>query len=404
MCHGRRLLIAFLLLLVSSAAAAETTISTVAGDGTSDSGGDGGAATSAQIFHPAGVEVDESENLFIADLLGNKIRKVTSGGIISTVAGTGASGSGGDGGAATSAQLTSPHGTTHDASGNFYIADATNNKVRKVDATGKISTVAGTGTAGSSGDGGSATAAQINDPRSVAVDSSGNLFIAEFSGHRVRKVDGSGNISTVAGTGTAGYSGDGGAATAAQLNQPRGVSIDSSGNLLIADSGNHAIRKVGATGTISTIAGTGTAGFSGDGGTATSAQLQNPRSVIDDGLGNLFIADTSNHRVRMIDDGIISTIAGTGTEGFSGDGGASTSAQLAAPVGVAADGEGNLYIADFSNNRVRKVTGLPSGGTGNGTGDDGDDSGTGGTTPSNGNGGTGGGCALVSDLSTLTQP
>ena len=373
-------------------------ISTVAGSGAQGFGGDGGAATAAllnfpidvapdalgnlyiaewvnnrirkvdsdgnistvagreQLSNPQGVAPDGAGNLYIADTGNHRIHKVDSAGVISTVAGSGTAGFSGDSSAATAAQLNTPADVAPDGAGNLYITDRGNERIRKVDSAGVISTVAGSGTAGFSGDGGAATAAQLNEPYGVALDGAGNLYIAEWNNNRIRKVNSAGVISTVAGTGTAGFSGDGGAATAAQLSNPQDVALDAAGNLYIADVNNNRIRKVNSAGVISTVAGTGTAGFSGDGGAATSAQLHWPRGVALDGAGNLYIADNNNHRIRKVDSsGSISTVAGTGTAGYSGDGGAATSAQLSNPRGVALDGAGNLYIADTSNNRIRKV-------------------------------------------------
>jgi len=349
----------FLILSLFSFAVHAGIISTLAGDGTAGSSGDGGVATSAQLNLPNGVAVDSSGNLYIADRYNDRIRKVTSGGLISTEAGTNAFGYSGDGGPATSAQLNYPAGVAVDSSGNLYIADRDNDRIRKVTSGGIISTVAGTGAWGYSGDGGAATDAQLYAPRGVAVDSSGNLYIADFDNHRIRKVTSSGIISTMAGTGAFGYSGDGGAATSAQLDSPTGIAVDSSGNLYIADLFNHRIRKV-TSGIISTVAGTGAQGYSGDGGAATSAQLNRPYGVAVDSSGNLYIADRDNHRIRKVTSGIISTVAGTGVASYSGDGGAATSAQLNYPYGVAVDSSGNLYIADRSNHRIRKITPAPT--------------------------------------------
>jgi sugar lactone lactonase YvrE len=350
-------------------------ISTVAGNGTQGFSGDGGPATSAELAGPCGVAVDATGDLFIADTSNQRIRKVTPGGVtpggvISTVAGNGTSGFGGDGGPATSAQLAGPYGVTVDAVGNLFIVDVTNNRIRKVTPGGVISTVAGNGNQGYSGDGGPATSAQLYAPYGVAVDAAGNLFIADNGNQRIRKVTPGGVISTVAGNGTGGYRGDGGPATSAQLLYPYGVAVDTAGNLFIADTGNNRVRKVTPGGVISTVAGNGTQGFSGDGGPATSAELHYPEGAAVDTVGNLFIVDTSNSRVRKVTPGgVISTVAGNGTQGFSGDGDPATSAQLYNPEGVAVDTAGNLFIADTYNNRIRKVTsgGVISTVAGNGT-------------------------------------
>ena len=233
-----------------------------------------------------------------------------------------------------------------DDAGNLYVADTVNNRIRKVDAAGVISTVAGDGTLGYGGDGGAAVAAQLHFPAGVAPDGAGNLYIADVHNHRIRKVDAAGVISTVAGSGRSGfgmggYGGDGGAAVAAQLNTPTGVALDRAGNLYIADWSNHRIRKVNAAGVITTVAGNGTEGYGGDGGAAVAAQLNAPSVVAPDGAGNLYIADVGNDRIRKVDSsGVITTVAGTGTFGFSGDGGPAVAARLWNPYGVALDGAG----------------------------------------------------------------
>ena len=276
--------------------------------------------------------------------------------IITTFAGTGNAGYGGDGGAATSAQINYPNGIFVGTSGNVYIADTTNSKIRMVTSAGIITTLAGTGTTGSSGDGGAATSAQLNSPYGVSADISGNVYIAVQGNNKIRMVTSTGIITTIAGTGTYGSSGDGGAATSAQLNSPYGVSVDISGNVYIADTYNSKIRKVTSTGIIITIAGTGTDGRSGDGGAATSAQLNGPSGVSVDISGNVYIADGSNSKIRMVTStGIITTFAGMGTQGDSGDGGAATAAQLNYPSGVSVDISGNVYIADISNSKIRLV-------------------------------------------------
>ncbi len=335
---------------------ADGIISTVAGTGESGYGGDGAAATAARLYFPLDVAADGSGNLYIADTQNHRIRKVDAAGLITTVAGTGESGYGGDGAAATAAQLYSPYGVAVDGSGALYIADNRNHRIRKVDAAGLITTAAGTGAYGYNGDDIAATAAHLNDPRGVAVDGSGALYIADWGNGRIRKVDPAGLISTVAGNGEHGYGGDGGPATAAQINSPYGMAADDSGNLYIADLGNHRIRKVGPAGVISTAAGTGERGYGGDGGAATAARLYYPFSIAADGSGALYIADSENHRIRKVDAaGVVSTAAGNGEWGYSGDGGAATAAQITSPEGVAVDGSGNLYIADSGNNCIRKV-------------------------------------------------
>ncbi|MFH1352591.1 MAG: LamG-like jellyroll fold domain-containing protein [bacterium] len=336
---------------------ADYIITTVAGTGSSGYSGDGGSATSAQLNLPCGVTADDSGNVYIADRNNHRVRKVNTSGTITTIAGNGSAGYSGDGGTATSAQLYFPFGVAVDSSGNVYIADYGNNRIRKINTSGIITTIAGNGSGGYSGDDGSATSAQLYYPAGVAVDGSGNIYIADYYNHRIRKVDLSGYITTIAGNGSAGYSGDGGTATSAQLYYPAGVAVDGAGNIYIADYNNKCIRKINTSGIINTIAGTGTGGYSGDDGTATSAQLNDPRGVVTDSSGNVYIADSSNNRIRVIStSGIITTIAGTGTSGYSGDDGAATSAQLNWPTGIAITSSGNIYIADATNNRIRKLT------------------------------------------------
>ncbi|MBN1570974.1 MAG: hypothetical protein JXA73_24260 [Acidobacteria bacterium] len=329
----------------------------VAGDGTKGYSGDGGPATSAQLNVPLGIAVDTTGNLFIADAVNNRIRKVTPDGFISTVAGNGTKGYSGDGGPATLAQLNVPVGIAADAAGNLFVTDSFNARIRKVTPDGFISTVAGNGIAGFSGDGGPATSAQLLSPQDVAVDAAGNLFIADPSNFRIRKVTPDGLIRTVAGSGTSGCSADAGLATSVEIGVVFGVEVDIEGNLIIADEGCNRIRKVTPDGLISTIAGDGTPGYGGDDGPATSAQLHMPREVAVDTEGNLFIADLYNARIRKVTpDGLITTVAGNGTHGYCGDGGPATSAQLYNPLGVAVDMAGNLFIVDNGNERIRKVT------------------------------------------------
>jgi streptogramin lyase len=266
-----------------------------------DFGGDGGPATKARLSCPHSVALDTTGNLYIADSGNNRIRRVDGAGIITTIAGTGKFSSGGDGGPATAAGLQSPKGIAFDLSGNLLIADSGNNQIRKIDVNGVISTIAGTGEPGYSGDGGPATAAKLDAPRTIAVGPSGNLYIAEPNVHRIRKVDARGTVSTLAGTSKAGFGGDGGPAKEAQLDMPRGVGVDAADNVFIADSLNHRIRKVGGDGVITTIAGTGEKGFSGEGEPATQARFFTPRAVDVDRSGDLYVADTYNNRIRRIE-------------------------------------------------------------------------------------------------------
>ena len=328
---------AILTLVISCCAFGQTyTINTFAGNGTIGYSGDNGPATSAQLNQPWGVAVDAAGNVYIADTVNNRIRKVANG-VISTVAGNGTLGYSGDDGPATSAQLSWPAGVAVDSAGNLYVADQNNNRIRKV-SNGVITTVAGNGMPGYSGDNGPATSAKLYGPKGVAVDSAGNLYIADTSNQRIRKVL-NGVIATAAGNGpdlygNGGYSGDNGPATSARLNQPWGVAVDFAGNLFIADYGNNRIRKVS------------------NGVIATAIYWDYPQGVAVDAAGNLFIADNYG-RISKLSNGVITTVAGTGMQGFSGDNGPATGAQLSGPAGVAVDAAGNVYVADFGNNRIR---------------------------------------------------
>ena len=333
------------------------TITTIAGTGVQGFSGDGGPATSAKLYAPTGVAVDGQGNVYIADHSGARVRKVSRGGTISTFAGTGGAGFSGDGGPATSARVGTPYGVAVDGQRNVYISDRYNNRVRKVSPGGTITTFAGTGAygSGSFGDGGPATSAQLRNPYGVAVDGQGNVYIADHGHSRVRKVNPGGTITTFAGTGVPGFSGDGGRATAAKLISPRGLAVDGRGNVYISDRDNNRVRKVSPGGTITTFAGTGESANDGDGdgGPATSARIQHPEGMVVDPQGNVYIAAGSSVR-RVSPGGTITTFAGGGRSN-PGDGGPATSAVLRAPDGVALDGIGNVYIAEAWG-RVRKVT------------------------------------------------
>ncbi|MBB1287184.1 T9SS type A sorting domain-containing protein [Flavisolibacter sp. BT320] len=336
-------------------------VSTVAGNGTAGFAGDGGAATTGSLRNPCSVAVDAANNVYVADQNNNRIRKITAAdGKISTFAGNGTNTYGGDGGAATAASVRVPAGVALDASGNLLIADLNNHRIRKVTvATGIITTIAGNGTIRFSGDGGAATRATLASPTDVAVDGNGHLYIADQENGRIRKVNAAdGTISTIAGPGVYGITGDGGPATAAYLSSPTGIALDAAGNLYIVEQFNGRIRKVSAAdGTITTIAGNGTNTYGGDGGAATSASLYYPMDVAVDASGNLYIADRNNHRIRKVNamDGKISTIAGTGTAGYSGDDGQATAAAINEPNSISLDASGNLYFADRGNSRIRKI-------------------------------------------------
>ncbi|MDP1697369.1 MAG: hypothetical protein Q8L45_06260 [Xanthomonadaceae bacterium] len=332
-------------------------IETVAGSGTSGTNEEGVPATQARLTQTTGVAVGTDGSLYIADFGNQRIRRVTPGGIINTVAGTGVQGFFGDGGSAIQARLNDPVGAAVGADGSLYIADRDNNRIRRVTPGGIINTVAGTGVQGFSGDGGSAMQARLNAPGGVAIGADGSLYIADKGNYRVRRVTPGGIIDTVAGTGVQGFSGDGGPAAQARLAYPSGAALGADGSLYIADVGNNRIRRVTPDGIIDTVAGTGVQGFSGDGGPAAQARLNAPVRVALDAGGSLYIVDANNSRVRRIaPDGRIDTVAGNGSLGFSGDGGPATEAGLTFPRDVATGADGSVYIVDLIGTRIRRVT------------------------------------------------
>ena len=315
----------------------------------------------AGAYFPTSAAVDAAGNIYITESFSPRVRKVTLSGISTFVAGTGIPGYAGDGGPAATAQLRNPFDIAIDAAGNLYIADSGNSRIRKVTTNGLISTVAGNGDPGFSGDGGSAVRAQLNNPRGVALDSAGNIYIADTGNARLRKVSAAGVIETIAGSsGTilpGNQTGDGGPATEARLRTPYGLAVDDVGDVYFSDMGAARVRKISADGKITTVAGTGTRGFIGDGGVATAAQLNSPLGIALDSAGNLYISDSVVSRVRQVSpEGNISTVAGIGTRGSRGDGGPALSAQLDSPLRAAIGPSNNLYIVDPGAQRIRVVS------------------------------------------------
>jgi uncharacterized protein (TIGR03437 family) len=357
----------FILPLLAAAIASGQTIQTFAGNGTAGYSGDGGQATQAEINRVVGLATDADGNIYLADQNNNVVRKIDTNGVITTFAGTGAAGFTGDGGLATQAELNGPLGVCVAPSGSIYVNDEGNGRVREISTSGIITTVAGNGSTVSSGDGGQATAAGFVIPIRCAVDSAGNLFIVDQGAFKVRKVDGNGIITTYAGTGAQGFSGDGGPATEAVFNNPTWVTEDASNNLYVSDQFNHRVRMiVPATGTIATVAGNGNNAFAGDGGPAASASLSYPGGTVVDSTGVLYIVDGGNNRIRQVSGGNIATVAGTGTAGYAGDGGPPLQAELDSPFPITLDSAGNLYLGDgvypgdLTDNRVREISGVAS--------------------------------------------
>jgi len=355
------LLLSFFTFFLWQVTAQAQIITTVAGGGTNNPG-DGGQAIDCELNSPTGVAVDASGNFYICERDAHRVRKVSTDGIITTFAGTGVAGYSGDGGMATAAMLNRPYHIVVDAIGNVLFSEGNNHCIRKVNSTGVISTIAGTGNSGFNGDGILATVAQLNSPSGIAIDNANNIYIADFDNNRVRKVNNFGIITTIVGTGATLYNGDNIPATNANLWAPAGVVIDNANNLFITDYRHHRIRKVNSSGIITTIAGNGSFGFSGDSYAATTAQLNGPIGICSDGIGNVFFSDVHNKRVRKINnDGVISTIAGNGLSGFAGDGGLATLARVAS-LGLAFDNVGSLLVCDYpiSISRVRRISNLVS--------------------------------------------
>lgn len=331
------------------------TISSSVGTGVTGSCCDSGPGAIADINHPRGFATMPDSSVLIVEAFGHRVRRVAPDGTITTVAGSGVAGYGGDGGLATNAQLRLPHAVVALTDGGFLIDDTNNFRIRRVWPNGTITTVAGTGRKGFSGDGGPATQARISAARGIDGTPDGTFYIADTDNNRIRRVDVNGTITTVAGTGTRGFFGDGGPATLARTNRPYGVAVIAGGGFLITDTFNNRVRRVGADGVITTSAGTGAAGFTGDGGPATATRLNIPHNSTSLPDGSILVADTYNNRVRKVaPEGTITTFAGTGTYGFSGEGGGPTGAQLAFPKATLAVASGVL-VADAENDRVRYV-------------------------------------------------
>ncbi len=330
-------------------------IHTIAGSGLAGFGGDGGPA-SAAAFNSLGIAFDANNNLYVCDRGNNRIRVIENTGIVHTIAGTGGAGFFGDGGPASAALLNIPVGVAVDSTGNIYFVDAANYRIRKINTSGIISTIAGTGVNGYNGDGIAATTAQLGNPGTIAVDRTGNVYLTTES-RRIRKIDLSGVITTIAGTAAVGFGGDGGPATDAVLFGPTGLVADGYGDVFIADMQNNRIRKIDAGGMINTIAGNSPAGFSPDGTLASVAHFNYPSQLFLDKHNQIYFTDINNYRIRMIDStGVLHTVAGNGTMGGMGEGVPATAAQIAAGCPLAFDCAGNLYFDDNGNYRIRKVT------------------------------------------------
>lgn len=334
------------------------TINTYAGTGVPGHTGDGGLATAAQLNHPHGNTIDAAGNFYVCDLDNNCIRKITPAGIITNIAGNGIGAFSADGAIASSSSVNNPFDVVIDNAGNVYFTEYAANRVRKINTSGILSTIAGNGASGATGDGGPATSATLSNPAGIARDAVGNIYISVQTGHKIRKIATTGIITTVAGTGSVAFGGDGGPATAASFSYPNFLTLDNAGNLLITDNGNFRIRKLNVTtGIITTIAGNGSSTFGGDGGPATAASLYYPGGVAVNAGGGILIADNLHNRIRLINSaGVINTVAGNGVAGYSGDGGPATSARVDGAVDVCFDAASNFYISDFENHRVRVVT------------------------------------------------
>jgi sugar lactone lactonase YvrE len=351
-----------LISIVFSGVVSAQVITSIIGTNVAGFNGDTLPPRLTQLALPDDVAIDKWGNLYISDGNNRRIRKMKPDGTITTIAGTGESGDSGDGGPATAATMKRPSGIAVDKNGNVFVADLFLNKIRVIDASGIIRTYAGNGITGFSGDGGKAVNAKISNPYGLCVDTAGNLYFTDFGCQGVRKVTPAGIISTIAGTGAYGFNHDNGVATAIVCNNPHGVCVDKDGNILFTDTDNNRVRKVSPDGMITTIAGNGGYGQAGDGRNATNAELMSPRGITADVYGNVYVSEYNGYRVRKISpSGIITTVAGTGNFGYSGDGGSALNAEMKNLFGLALDSCNNLYIADGDNHLVRKVSVMPPG-------------------------------------------
>ena len=355
----RKLTTILLLISCSMSSKGQGIITTICGNGITEYIGDGFPATAFALAGPTGIWVDKNKNVLVADFEDMRIRKIDPQDTLFTIYGVGSPGYSGDSGMASAAHLRNPDGVCMDTAGNVYITEWYNDVVRKVDATtGIITTVCGNGTGGYGGDNGPATAANMETPGPAWVDNAGNIYIPDYGNHRIRKVNAAtGIITTIAGVGVAGYTGDNGAATAATLSYPNSVTVDTSGNVFISDYGNNCIRRVDAvTGIITTVVGTGAAGYFGDGGIAVAARLRHPNYVFADKKGFIYLSDNGNNVIRAVNaSGFIHTVAGTGEFGYSGDGGPATAAKFNSPASVYVNDSGIIFIADGLNSVIRRV-------------------------------------------------
>ncbi len=352
-------LLIFVIVFACSSKTNAQTVMTIAGNGTAGFSGDTAAATAAELYGPYGVALDGLGNIYIIDQLNQRIRKIDASGIIITIAGTGTAGYSGDSGLAVNAQLNSPRGIAADDSGNIFIADYGNHCVRRIDVMGYITTFAGTGHAGSKGDNGAADTAELRNPSGVAVDNKGNVFIADRGNQVVRKVNSAGIITTIAGNGLYGYNGDNWpSATQASFEYPTALAVDKIGNVFIADQFNERIRKVDTFGRISNVWGDGNLGYSQNGDPAAISWLCEPNSIALDSVGNVYVSDECNHRIRKMVAGSteVITVAGNGISGYNGDSASALNTEIGDCKGIAVDGGGNIYFADWSNNRVNYMT------------------------------------------------